>query len=726
MILARKLLTPTLILLAILLAGLFGYFYTSLHNASHAAEEASLAAFSDSFEAELASQEQLAISLAVQASSSFNVQEAVADRDKQALERLSKAAFTELAGKSNIVTYQFHLPDGTLLYSANSETNETPSVVSAAVTAVNSDNLPVSGLEINQNTLSIVGVAPIFDRGKYVGCVEISVGLDESLLVQMKDKYGGDWRILMVKGLTPATFNAAPLEGSNLLVFASTQENDVTAPLEKYLQVQAGVPTIVHPTVDGNSYAIASSPLYDFSGTLIGVLDIVYNHTHLTDNQNNRIILAGFVTLGVLLVGAFVLIATTRRTLSPIQALTQAAAEITEGRPASFVSAESEGDEIGILIRAFNRMTTQLRGSISNLEQRIADRTQELEQQSVRLRTATEISQFSASERDLNKVLERAGQLLVSRLGYSFVGVYVLEKDGAHALLASSPTMVGKSRIQQKLRLPVNFETLVGYVAKTGEARIAPDVRFSATQFADSFLPESRSEIALALKSEGKPIGVLDIHSDKEGTFSQADISVMQIIADQLSSAIERSRLSQESSRYLSDLEQAYGKHTREGWKKFITARQMQSRGYRFDNIRIEPSEEIARIGRKALEHGTTVTASHDTAMNQGVAIPIKFRGQTIGVVQAKLREGSGETIITTLEQAVDRLASSLESARLYEEAQLRANREQAISQIASLIGSSSDYESILRTTVREIGNVLTDTDVIIQLANVTGDDKQV
>ena len=77
----------------------------------------------------------------------------------------------------------------------------------------------------------------------------------------------------------------------------------------------------------------------------------------------------------------------------------------------------------------------------------------------------------------------------------------------------------------------------------------------------------------------------------------------------------------------------------------------------------------------------------------------------------------------TTLEQAIDRLASSLESARLYEEAQIRANREQAISQIASLIGSSSDYESILRTTAREIGNVLTDTDVIIQLASTTGDD---
>lgn len=722
MILARKLLAPTLILLVILLAGLFGYFYTSLHNASHASEEASMESFSDSFKADLANQERLALSLALQSANSVDVREAMAKRDAQMLASISDAAYTELAVRSHIVTYQFHLSDGALLYSASSNANVSPFIASPAVMAVNSDHQPVSGLAISGNTLGIVGVAPVFHRGNYIGCIEIAVGLDASLLSQMKEKYGGDWRILLVQGLASSTVNAPLVEDSSFVVFASTQGNEITSTSENYLRVQEGETTIIHPTVDGNSYAVLSSPLYDFSGNLLGALDIVYNHTHLTNQQNSRIAIAGLVTLGVLLIGAFILVASTRRTLSPIQALTRVAAEITEGHSASFVNVESEGDEIGVLIRAFNRMTTQLRGSISNLEQRIAERTLELEQQATRLRAATEISQFSAAERDLNKTLERAGHLLMSRLECSFVGIYLLEKDGAHAILASSPTKAGKSRIQQKFRLPVNYETVVGFVAKTGEARIAPDVRFSATQFSDTFLPESRSEIILALKSENKTIGVLDIHSEKEDAFRQADLSIMQIIADQLSSAIERSRLSQESSRYLSDLEQAYGRNTREGWRKFIAARQLQNRGYRFDNIRIEPFEEISGVGRKAIEQGITVSAP-GASTNQEIAIPIKFRGQTIGIVQAKLREGSGETIVTTLEQAIDRLASSLESARLYEEAQIRANREQAISQIASLIGSSSDYESILRTTAREIGNVLTDTDVIIQLASTTGDD---
>jgi GAF domain-containing protein len=100
------------------------------------------------------------------------------------------------------------------------------------------------------------------------------------------------------------------------------------------------------------------------------------------------------------------------------------------------------------------------------------------------------------------------------------------------------------------------------------------------------------------------------------------------------------------------------------------------------------------------------------------VAIPIKLRGQTIGVVQAAIKEGASENTVETLQLAIERLASALESARLYEQASLRADREQAISQITNAISSSSEYETIMRTTVRELGNILNDTEVAIQILN--------
>ena len=71
---------------------------------------------------------------------------------------------------------------------------------------------------------------------------------------------------------------------------------------------------------------------------------------------------------------------------------------------------------------------------------------------------------------------------------------------------------------------------------------------------------------------------------------------------------------------------------------------------------------------------------------------------------------------MSTVELASERLASALESARLYEEARLRADREQSISQVATAISSSTSYEDILQTTVREIGTTLKNAEVSIQI----------
>src|SRR6185295_1651486 len=114
------------------------------------------------------------------------------------------------------------------------------------------------------------------------------------------------------------------------------------------------------------------------------------------------------------------------------------------------------------------------------------------------------------------------------------------------------------------------------------------------------------------------------------------------------------------------------------------------NQGYRFNNIRIEPITELPSVGNEALATGSIVRSNGGNATNV-IAIPIKLRGQTIGVVNAKLKEGFGENTLATMESAIERLASALESARLYEEASLRADREQSISQVTSAISSSTE-----------------------------------
>ncbi len=715
MILTRKLILPAAIIFAIFLAGLFIYFFVSLHDAYHEAEEGRLAELSNSFAVETEHQMQVALTLARTAADNPAIQEAFARRNQQELLGLVVPGYSMLQDTGVLVSQnRYFLPDGNVFFSSDEAgvDNESPS--SSVLQAIK-DQSSFAGLEVDNGTLVMRGIAPIYFENSYVGSVEFQIGLTPAMLQSMEEKYDADWRILLSKEFVQnaPTIEAGP--NDDLWVISSTAGAKLFNTPESYEQALDGSLSITHPSQDGRDYALQSSPIHDYSGRTIGVLDIIYDHTHISASQNTRLVFAALASMLVLLLGLLALFLLIRRTLQPIQMLTIAASEISQGNPMAYVNIRAESDEIGILIDAFNRMTSQLRGSISDLEQRVSERTHELEEQSKRLRLAAEISQNSLSANRLDELLDRSARLILERFNYHHLGIFLIDTENEYASLVASPTDAGRQLIDSRHRIRIGDTSLVGRAAATAEPQIASGAELGSDPVTNSLLPETRSELTLPLKVEERVIGILDIHSTSSHAFKPEDVSVMLVLADQLAGAIERTRLLEESSNTLKELERAYGRITRTGWQKFVASGRIRTKGYRFDNIRLEPVRQLSAPGWEALKKGDTVISNGD-GTKQEVAIPIKFRGQTIGVVHAKLREGYGDSAISTLELAVDRLASSLESARLYEEARLRADREQTIAQVTSAISTSSDYETILRTTVREVGQVLPDTEIGIQI----------
>lgn len=274
--------------------------------------------------------------------------------------------------------------------------------------------------------------------------------------------------------------------------------------------------------------------------------------------------------------------------------------------------------------------------------------------------------------------------------------------------------------IADNYKIRVGEAGIVGRVAFMEDARINLDAGTDPVHFNHPYLPDTHSEMALPLKVENRMIGVLDVQSDRPHAFSEDNIAIMQILADQLATAIERTRLLQQVEQNLNDLEHAYGQFTREGWKTLGESGLLSKSGYRFDNIRIQPITDVPELGDETLRTGRRVTrrTKSNNSNKNLVALPIKLRGQTIGVVSANLKDGYTQNTISTLELAIERLALSLESARLYEEARLRADREQAIAQVTSNITSATEFDAILRTTIEEIGKSISDTEVSIQIVN--------
>lgn len=428
--------------------------------------------------------------------------------------------------------------------------------------------------------------------------------------------------------------------------------------------------------------------------------------------------LAGSFLLALFVVAiAIAAVAISARTIAdPIKTLAQTTESFAAGKLSVRAMVDRE-DEIGALAKAYNQMAAQLQEIIGKLEQRVADRTKDLESQTLRLRVAAEIARDAASARDLNELLTRAADLVVSRFDFYHVGIFLLDKNKEYAVLVASPTEAGRKMMENDHKLRVGEVGIVGRVSASGEPRIALDTGTDIAYFNNPYLPNTRSEMALALKAENNIIGVLDVQSDQPQAFNEDDIAIMQVMADQLATAIERARLLQEVERNLRELENAYGQYTRDNWKRLTEGIGTGSMGYRFDNVRLERITELPELAGTALA-GEQVGRSNGqhSEKERGLAIPIKLRGQTIGVVSLKLKEGFDSNTVSIVELAAERLASAMESARLYEEARLRADREQSISRVTTAISASAGYEQILQTTVREIGNILGDAEVAIQI----------
>lgn len=232
----------------------------------------------------------------------------------------------------------------------------------------------------------------------------------------------------------------------------------------------------------------------------------------------------------------------------PIIRLTAVAASVTAGDLTAQARVES-GDEIGTLAKTFNSMTGQLRELISGLEQRVAERTAELERRAVQLTTAADVSRAASSTLDTERLLSQTAELIADRFNLYYVGLFLVDGEGEWAILQAATGEAGRQMMAQGHRLMVGGVSMVGWCTANAQARVALDVGEEAVRFDNPLLPDTRSEMALPLISRGRVLGALDVQSTKEAAFDEADISVMQTMADQIANAIGNARLFEEAQR---------------------------------------------------------------------------------------------------------------------------------------------------------------------------------
>jgi len=160
-------------------------------------------------------------------------------------------------------------------------------------------------------------------------------------------------------------------------------------------------------------------------------------------------------------------------------------------------------------------------------------------------------------------------------------------------------------------------------------------------------------------------------------------------------------------------LQAAYGDYTRRTWSEWTRISKnmgYQLRGSRVSSVVESPKEvEQAWISQSPIKLSTN---------NQGIyAVPIRLRGNTLGVIHLKFTSQEVPEDVTGLvEEISERLALALDNARLFESIQQRAAQEQLISSISSRIRETLDVKTVLSIAAQEIRTALELHDISIEL----------
>jgi GAF domain-containing protein len=347
-----------------------------------------------------------------------------------------------------------------------------------------------------------------------------------------------------------------------------------------------------------------------------------------------------------------------------------------------------------------NRELNELR---TNLQQQVEERTSELQQRAAQLEAVAMVARTIAAVQDINTLLPAITKLVSQQFGFYHVGIFLLDAQRQNAVLHAANSQGGLQMLSRQHSLALDSHSIVGYSTLRGEPRIALDVGTDSVYFDNPDLPNTRSEMAIPLRVASEVIGSLDVQSTETNAFSEEDISALTILADQLAIAIENARLFGETNKALSESRAMFEQYTQQEWSSF--ARQAKTRGFVFDGKHLVPLVKHAK--REQVQAVVQTGVLSQEKASGTVAVPIKLRGQIIGVLDVRSKNGQRPwkpDEIALLEAAAERAALALENARLIESAQRRAARERAIGEISTKIGAVSNLESILQTAVEELG----------------------
>ena len=158
------------------------------------------------------------------------------------------------------------------------------------------------------------------------------------------------------------------------------------------------------------------------------------------------------------------------------------------------------------------------------------------------LQTAAEVARDTSSTLALENLLRRTVNLLCDRFGYYHASIFLLDETGENAVVCEATGQAGEQLKHSGFTVPVGSNTVIGRVTSEGAPLVINDVTQDSAYLPNPLLPETRAELGMPLMIGTQVTGALDVQSAKANAFTNDDVSVLQILADQIAVAVDNAR----------------------------------------------------------------------------------------------------------------------------------------------------------------------------------------
>jgi GAF domain-containing protein len=379
------------------------------------------------------------------------------------------------------------------------------------------------------------------------------------------------------------------------------------------------------------------------------------------------------------------------------------------------------------ILLGVNAANEQLQAQAHDLE----GINEQLHRQISQLRATVEIAQAGSSILDpealLVEVVNRV-EAAFRPLGVYHAGLFLLDETQRFAELKAATGEAGKLALEMGYQLEVDETSAVGWCVTHRKAHTVLSAGESAVRFGTVPMPETRSEIALPLRSRGRSIGALSVHSTRRTAFEEADVAVLQTMADQVALAIDNAQLFSQTEAALEEIQAVQRRYLAQAWKAFLALGPADHVDYTQPGVELGDDRFLYEARHKAMKEGQTVSvnssddpvgASSTDSGQTAVVVPLKLRGQVIGTMT--LLETRHQRLWTAEEIAMaetiaEQVALTVENLRLMDETQRRAVRERLVSEISDRMQRATDMADLMRITAEGLNEALGGSRTFVQL----------